>query len=58
MVNNESSNPYVEIKSRGKRYKTQVIKETVEPVFQERISGTRLLMHVRTRVRTLGGSDV
>jgi hypothetical protein len=39
LVNNESSNPYVEIKSRGKRYKTQVVKETVEPLFQERIPG-------------------
>lgn len=39
MVNNETSNPYIEIKSRGKRYKTQTIKETIEPVFQERISG-------------------
>lgn len=39
MINNESSNPYVEVKSRGKRYKTQVIKETLEPLFQERIPG-------------------
>jgi Ca2+-dependent lipid-binding protein len=33
MINNESSNPYVEIKSRAKRKKTNVIKETLDPIF-------------------------
>jgi Ca2+-dependent lipid-binding protein len=36
MVNNETSNPYVEIKSRGKRKKTQIIRETLDPTFNEK----------------------
>ena len=36
MVNHETSNPYVEIKSRALRQKTQVIKETLDPVFDEK----------------------
>ena len=35
MVNNEYSSPYVEIKSRAKRRKTNVIKETLDPLFDE-----------------------
>jgi len=35
MVNNETSNPFIEIKSRGKRQETQIVRQTLDPLFEE-----------------------
>jgi Ca2+-dependent lipid-binding protein len=50
MINNETSNAYVEIKSRGKRQKTQVIKESVDPIFEEKFDMDH---HTNDEVRDL-----
>ena len=36
MVNNETSNAFVEVRSRGKHQKTQVIKDTLDPLYEEK----------------------